>query len=111
MLRLPPSSRLLVVVALVVVLSRAVPVYDAKGLFVDRLTHEDRARLRDCPCPSSSDELSSASLCLPVDFAGKKPRKEVFAFSVATDDRWKRYDWGQVRTAEPIRCCRWLSRY
>ncbi|ETO59366.1 hypothetical protein F444_22274 [Phytophthora nicotianae P1976] len=71
--------------------SRSVSVYDAKGLFADRLTQEDRARLLKCPC-------SSASLCLPVDFAGKKTRKEIFAFSVATDDRWKQYDWEQLTT-------------
>ncbi|EGZ20514.1 hypothetical protein PHYSODRAFT_345489 [Phytophthora sojae] len=81
--------------------ARSAPVYDARGLFADRLTHDDRARLRSCPCsgrPNNSDEqLSSlASLCLPVDFTGKRPRKEVFAFSVATDDRWKHYDWDQV---------------
>ncbi|KAJ8526076.1 hypothetical protein ON010_g15103 [Phytophthora cinnamomi] len=74
-------------------------VFDARGLFPDRLTHDDRARLRSCPCrerPDSDEQLSSfASLCLPVDFAGKKPRKEVFAFSVATDERWKHYDWDQ----------------
>ncbi|KAG1689417.1 hypothetical protein DVH05_002218 [Phytophthora capsici] len=96
---LPP--RLLVALLLVIVArecaSRSIPVYDAKGLFADRLTQEDRARLHNCPC----DELlnaSSGSLCLPIDFTGKKPRKEVFAFSVATDDRWKHYDWDQLTT-------------
>ncbi|KAG7385944.1 hypothetical protein PHYPSEUDO_000906 [Phytophthora pseudosyringae] len=103
MQRLPP--RLLAAVSLLLLalarecVSRSVPVYDVKGLFVDRLTQEDRARLHDCPCPSSSDELTSAPwLCLPVDFASRTPRKEVFAFSVATDDRWKRYDWDQLTT-------------
>ncbi|EEY65484.1 Di-N-acetylchitobiase, putative [Phytophthora infestans T30-4] len=76
--------------------SRSVPVYDTKGFLADRLTQEDRARLHDCPC---SDKLiKSTSLCLPVDFTGKKTRKEVFAFSVATDDRWKHYDWDQLTT-------------
>lgn len=96
---LPP--RLLVALLLVIVArecaSRSIPVYDAKGLFADRLTQEDRVRLHNCPC----DELlnaSSGSLCLPIDFTGKKPRKEVFAFSVATDDRWKHYDWDQLTT-------------
>ncbi|KAG6592743.1 putative Di-N-acetylchitobiase [Phytophthora cinnamomi] len=82
--------------------ARSAPVFDARGLFPDRLTHDDRARLRSCPCrerPDSDEQLSSfASLCLPVDFAGKKPRKEVFAFSVATDERWKHYDWDQLTT-------------
>ncbi|KAG3116253.1 hypothetical protein PI124_g3806 [Phytophthora idaei] len=91
--RLP--SRLLVALALLAATtqcaSHSVPVYDAKGLFADRLTQEDRARLHDCPC-------STASLCLPIDFTGKKTRKEVFAFSVATDDRWKHYDWSQLTT-------------
>ncbi|KAE8888760.1 hypothetical protein PF005_g1898 [Phytophthora fragariae] len=88
--------------------ARSVPVYDARGLFTDRLTPDDRARLRSCPCSerprnssvnNSDEQLSSfASLCLPVDFAGKRSRKEVFAFSVATDDRWKHYDWDQLTT-------------
>ncbi|CAH0479485.1 unnamed protein product [Peronospora belbahrii] len=62
------------------------------------LNDEDYTRLRNCPCPSSSDELSSSSLCLPVDFTGKKYRKEVFAFSVTTTDRWKLYDWEKLTT-------------
>ncbi|POM77094.1 Di-N-acetylchitobiase, partial [Phytophthora palmivora] len=75
--------------------SQTVPLYDVQGFFVDLMTHEDRARLRACPCPNSGDLITS--LCLPVDFAGKKPRKEVFAFSVAADDRWKHYDWDQCQ--------------
>jgi hypothetical protein len=74
--------------------ARSVPVYDVKGLLVG-LTREDRARLRACPCPRSSDE--ALGLCLPVDFGGERTkRKEVFAFSVATDDRWRHYDWEKV---------------
>ncbi|KAL4159751.1 hypothetical protein PRNP1_000324 [Phytophthora ramorum] len=102
MLRLPPTRLPIAVTLLSLLLAwecgaRAVPVYDAKGLFVDRLTHDDRARLHACPC--SSNELeNAASLCLPVDFAGKRPQKEIFAFSVATDERWKHYDWDQLTT-------------
>uniref|UniRef100_A0AAV1TEQ7 GH18 domain-containing protein n=1 Tax=Peronospora matthiolae TaxID=2874970 RepID=A0AAV1TEQ7_9STRA len=101
---LRPVQRL---VALLLLLARdaciphAVLVYELESpVFDNLLTHEDRARLRDCPCPNSSNtsELSPLSLCLPIDFTGKRPRKEVFAFSVATDDRWKHYDWDQLTT-------------
>ena len=100
-------------VALLLLLARdaciphAVLVYELESPFFDnRLTHEDRARLRDCPCPNSSNrsELSPLSLCLPIDYTGKRPRKEVFAFSIATDDRWKHYDWDQVRICIHLMC-------
>ncbi|CAI5711035.1 unnamed protein product [Hyaloperonospora brassicae] len=84
-------------------LVHAVRVYELERLFEDRLTHEDRARLRDCPCSNSNSsdsrsELSLLSLCLPIDFSGKTARNEVFAFSVATDDRWRHYDWDALTT-------------
>ncbi|KAI9905371.1 hypothetical protein PsorP6_013607 [Peronosclerospora sorghi] len=64
----------------------------------DYLTTEDRARLRNCPCSNQSKNGSLSSLCLPVDFVQKTVRKEIFAFSVAKDDRWKHYDWDQLTT-------------
>ena len=68
------------------------------------LTHDESVRLSKCPCPSNtSDKLNSWSLCLPVDFAGKTSRKEVFAFSVTSDDRWQHYDWDQVHVARTYR--------
>ncbi|RLN95449.1 hypothetical protein BBJ28_00022427, partial [Nothophytophthora sp. Chile5] len=99
------SLLLLLLLAVKGCASRSVPVYDRGALL---LTREDSARLGDCPCSrwhetaSDDDELAAASLCLPVAFrplataSGASERKEIFAFSVATDDRWKHYDWGQV---------------
>jgi Di-N-acetylchitobiase len=50
-------------------------------------------QLRACPC-------ATRSLCLPVVFTTRTTpgKKEVFAFSVSTDDRWKQYDWDRVTT-------------
>ncbi|CAI5735134.1 unnamed protein product [Peronospora destructor] len=97
-----PPSRLLSVALLLLArecVSWTVAAYDVKGCLVAGLTHENYIHLRDCPCPSSSnDKLNSSSLCLPVDFASKTSRKEVFAFSVNKDDRWKHYDWEQLTT-------------
>lgn len=58
--------------------------------------------VRDCPCSHWHPGPSASRLCLPVAWASPERRdprkKEVFAFSIATDDRWKRYDWDLVRS-------------
>ncbi|CEG46320.1 Di-N-acetylchitobiase, putative [Plasmopara halstedii] len=75
---------------------RSIPIHYTKNLSTEFLAQEERVYLDKCPCNDSG--YVSKSLCLPVDFAGKKPRKEVFAFSVATNDSWKHYDWDQLTT-------------
>ncbi|TDH72338.1 uncharacterized protein CCR75_003425 [Bremia lactucae] len=69
--------------------------YTALGLVASTLTQEEQNRLNKCPCTS---DFGSKSLCLPVDFSIEKPRKEVFAFSITTENKWKNYDWDTVTT-------------
>lgn len=91
--------RVLVALVLTVPLesiARSIPVHYEKAFPTHLLTQEDRVRLDKCPCNDHGS--ASKSLCLPIDFAGKKPRKEVFAFSVTKNDTWKHYDWDQVTT-------------
>jgi len=65
--------------------------------------------MRDCPCVKWHPEAAASRLCLPVAWASPEMRgaskKEVFAFSIASDDRWKRYDWDLVRRMRRWKSC------
>lgn len=59
-----------------------------------QLSHAERLVLSGCPCEKPSQ-------CLPVALThpeAAQPKREIFAFSVATDDRWRHYDWEHLTT-------------
>lgn len=75
--------------------SYAASVYE-EGKFPldDQLSDPERLALSRCPCEKPSQ-------CLPVALAhpqATQPKREIFAFSVATDDRWRHYDWEHLTT-------------
>lgn len=102
--------------------ARAVGVYSRSARFPVSLASEEpqderfsaeqardaeRNWVRGCPCHAWHEQATASRLCLPVavtqSWAGPAKRKEVFAFSTASDDRWKRYDWDLVRSPWSIR--------
>lgn len=75
--------------------SDAVSVYE-EGRFPmgSQLSDAERLALSRCPCEKPSH-------CLPVALTlpeAAQSKREIFAFSVAPDDRWKHYDWEHLTT-------------
>lgn len=91
------------------VASFPVPTASGKETYAALAVEEDVDEwVRDCPCAQWHPAASASRLCLPVAWASPNSRevskREVFAFSIASDDRWKRYDWDLVgRTTRTLR--------
>lgn len=66
------------------------------------LADAERSWVRGCPCEQwHANEIDANRMCLPLARTAAAAhalaiRKEVFVFSIASDDRWKRYDWDTV---------------